>query len=931
MHTHYFFSIISILWLYGYSVGGILAQSPSVVLSDAFEDIRNQEEVSYAQQLKAFTSLLTAERHAQDSIASGILYGELGKFCYQHHDFKNAIIHNRQALSLLHPYRDSVPTLVNKNYNNLAYFYKQSGDALAALNTFKELTRQSHKDRFTVQAYTIGITNYYMQRGDYFKVLDYLNEAEQMILQSDDPTLYRELYSVYISFSRVLRYTQTVDRYQKVLAYLENAEHAITHLPKEKQLQLQTVIENRYGYVYEELAVYPKAIQHYAKALEIALSLPTPNPNHIATLYNALGYIYVKQGRPQKGVALFRKALAHNPTETAAYDNLGDYYVTQQDMETALQHYQKAIYYNFSDTVPQDYRQLPTGVAIASAVDKAALVNDLKDKANAWYQWYELQGNRDYLQQALQTIIVADQVMDEIHLASYETQTKFFWREKGVDLYTLAVSICYQLKAPDQAFYFMEKSKSLSLLEELTHEQAKKQAALPEQMQEREYQLLQDIQQAKATDTKQDQISAAEQRQNVFEKEKRYESFLDSIASRFPAYYAYRKDIQIADFSAAIAHTKETDTDLIAYIFSDTDGYGIYSTEGVPVFFRIKEMAALQQSLEAYRKLLRKPLQTSQELATYQSLAHTIYRQLFPISISWDTTSTRKLTIIPDQSLQYLPFETLMPIADQTHLIEVAEIHYLYSLSLSHQVAKKQATPAMDAALYAPVTYQNLALPSLQRSKYKAEVLQQQLGATVFMEEQATKQHFITHGGAYQLLHLATHASATPTQQPWIAFSDEKLMLDELFFIKNEAALVVLDACETGVGTLLPGEGVLSLTRGFFQAGAESVISSLWSTNEKSNTSILVDFYTELTAGTSKSSALRNAKVQYLQQHSGSELSPFYWSPLILHGATTPIRFGTDSSPDSYLVYYLLLGILVILVVGYVFFRKRHARYVSRT
>lgn len=158
-------------------------------------------------------------------------------------------------------------------------------------------------------------------------------------------------------------------------------------------------------------------------------------------------------------------------------------------------------------------------------------------------------------------------------------------------------------------------------------------------------------------------------------------------------------------------------------------------------------------------------------------------------------------------------------------------------------------------------------------------------------------------------MHLATHANASNETSPWIAFKNEKLYLNELYTIKNQAELVVLNACNSSLGKINNGEGIFSLARAFFYSGANSVVSSLWNVNDKSNTEITISFYNYLKEGKTKSAALRQAKLDYLTSHSLSESSPYYWSSLILIGDNSAIELNDNLLINS------ILGVLFLLFV----------------
>jgi len=156
-----------------------------------------------------------------------------------------------------------------------------------------------------------------------------------------------------------------------------------------------------------------------------------------------------------------------------------------------------------------------------------------------------------------------------------------------------------------------------------------------------------------------------------------------------------------------------------------------------------------------------------------------------------------------------------------------------------------------------------------------------------FQTVAAQKQIFLENASRSEIIHLATHADAG--SKPWIAFSNEKLAIGELYTFKNEADLVVLSACNTTIGDIVEGEGVLSLARGFFYKGSNSVISTLWNINDKSAIEITDYFYSNISDGMTKSRALRQAKMKYLSEQSLPDISPYYWASYILIGDSNKV------------------------------------------
>jgi CHAT domain-containing protein/tetratricopeptide (TPR) repeat protein len=149
----------------------------------------------------------------------------------------------------------------------------------------------------------------------------------------------------------------------------------------------------------------------------------------------------------------------------------------------------------------------------------------------------------------------------------------------------------------------------------------------------------------------------------------------------------------------------------------------------------------------------------------------------------------------------------------------------------------------------------------------------------------------------YRVLHIATHGllNAERPQFTGLVLSlignkseDGFLRTDEVFNLRLSNPLVMLSACETGLGKEKRGEGVMGLTRAFMYAGAPTVGVSLWSVADKSTAELMTDFYKRLLAtGTSPtpvapSAAMREAQLAMI---AGKKYSaPFYWAPFVLIG-----------------------------------------------
>jgi len=143
--------------------------------------------------------------------------------------------------------------------------------------------------------------------------------------------------------------------------------------------------------------------------------------------------------------------------------------------------------------------------------------------------------------------------------------------------------------------------------------------------------------------------------------------------------------------------------------------------------------------------------------------------------------------------------------------------------------------------------------------------------------------HFAVHGFFDERLPLNSGLALTIPEKPSEGQQNGLLQAWEIFEqMRFDADLVVLSACQTGLGRELGGEGLIGLTRAFQYAGARSIAASLWSVNDLKTAQLMLRFYKELRDGKSKDLALRAAQTELLQKPDSSH--PYYWAAFSLIG-----------------------------------------------
>ncbi len=148
--------------------------------------------------------------------------------------------------------------------------------------------------------------------------------------------------------------------------------------------------------------------------------------------------------------------------------------------------------------------------------------------------------------------------------------------------------------------------------------------------------------------------------------------------------------------------------------------------------------------------------------------------------------------------------------------------------------------------------------------------------------------------GRYRILHFATHGLLN-SEHPELSglvlslvdstgkSQDGFLRLHDIYDLKLNAEVVVLSACQTGLGKQVRGEGLVGLTRGFMYAGAPRIVASLWQVNDVATAELMKHFYHGLfKEGLRPAAALRSAQLELMKQKRWA--SPYYWAPFVLQG-----------------------------------------------
>lgn len=281
----------------------------------------------------------------------------------------------------------------------------------------------------------------------------------------------------------------------------------------------------------------------------------------------------------------------------------------------------------------------------------------------------------------------------------------------------------------------------------------------------------------------------------------------------------------------------------------------------------------------------------------------------------------KNLIIVPDGILNFLPFEAL--ITKESSTTNFAKMHYLlndfkiaYNNSASNYLNSKPVSKSEKTVLGVFPVFEKTAY-ELSYSKKELESIRSNFKGKYLENSEASFSNFKNNANQYSILHLSTHASSGDIETPAsIKFYDQEILYSELYNLNINPDLVVLSACETGIGKLYKAEGAMSVARGFQFAGAQNLMFSLWKVNDYTTSVFMADFYKNIKNNVPYFEANANAKLDFINDKSipNAKKSPYYWSSFVYYGSVS-----AEESSSNYIFY--IISLLTVIGLFLVFNR----------
>jgi len=815
-----------------------------------------------------------------------------------------------------------------------------------------------------------NIGNVYRAKLDYNNALDYAMQALNAY-EMDDPIdetgiagakyAIGELYFLLEDYSKAKEIFNntypTTDTLTNIYLsnLMANIEERVDNTDEARYFFLNTISLNKkfYGNNHLELAI---AYMNYASFL----SEQKEYSEGISTLDKA--YKIIQQIQPSKGIELsdyyeYKGDLIKS--KPIATENITSFrQQKKQNLDEAIDFYNESLYalYTGEGEVKLDKLTIDNCLSftdcmillktMADTYGEMALL-DKEEKDN----FYE-----ESLEEALRYYKVIGGLIQRarMEISSDEskiqlTQLEYSTFEKTIETAYLVYALNQEEDYLELAFENSEQLKSSAVFDRISNDLAQENSLIPDSLIELENKLnnIISIYNEKAYEESSleepDSTLLQEYNDKVFDATRQRDELNRYLEENYSDYYDLKYSKAMLTVSE-IQNGLDKKEAVLEYVLNETDSiadlYTFVITKDSKLFNHQFVTPKMKNSMEYIFNFMTTPnyLFTQNEDSKQFCLsANDMYSLL--IQPFDEVIQNKNLTIIPDGKLNYIAFDGLLKnIPDTGQMIDFSKLDYLVrdfnvnyansvNILMKHRSSRSNLRNRILA--FAPeyhsekfelsnASYTLMPLPGVQK---EVDAISETVATDIYRGNLATEEKFRELSSHYDILHLAMHAYINDSLPAYsrLAFApvknEEDLQKDgwlntaDVYNLDlQQARLTVLSACNTGVGKMQKGEGLMSLARGFLYAGCPSIVMSLWEVEDNAGTQIMTSFYKNLKHGKTKDEALREAKIEYLENANSRLAHPHYWMSFKSIGDNSPVYTSND-------IYFFAL--LIILIAGF--------------
>lgn len=824
---------------------------------------------------------------------TGSIYYDMGYYHKAYRSFKDMLDINMKIFGTYHPN-------TGKGYQNIGLIFYRTGKYNKALENFKKAlsiwdSTVSKDNPLLANGYTYT-SKIYLLKGEYSKSIEYEEKAIKI----------------------------WVGKLGEGHPYIAESYQNLANM-------------------YSYSGNYNKALEYDYKAMQIRRDFAGEESRQVAESYAHIGNVFLKMENLtnskfflDKSIAVYHKANPSDPGLADAYIYSGNLSKKRQDYNTAVAYYDSALQivrpkYNPLNTDPENPAIIPYENQYLTA---------LIEKANTIYSMTDNSVDSLLLTQSLVSYNTASVLLQKLKTGFRGNEQELILIKRFHEVNKKGILTALKLYGQDKnteyidsAFLFSERDKAGTREESMVSSGAVKYSGVPDSLINNEKELKADLYffgtKLKDAEESGNMKAAGDSRYRILNSQRKFNALLNYTKDNFPSYYRIKYPEQL-NSTYEIRKLLPPDAAILEYFSGDTtitifaltnNTINAVTVSCDPDFF--DDVKRLREALP------------EKNYIKYLSSASELYSKLIDPVVNF-IRDKKKLYIIPDYTLAYLPFEALLtrPITGPfngnfiplPYLINYYTITYNYSAELLREslLSEKNHTDISFAGFASLIPFgmtpdkiykaigQDESLNDTELSdtsllikdmtfketetevksiaglfnqhSYRSDIFDDRASVVAFLNSDTTVN--------YKFIQLSIPAFINdehPDKSALVFYYSKYdtakigiISAGGLYNLNLDADLTVLSASETIPGKDASGKGIFSITNALHYAGTDNIIISFWLAADKSTTLLMNNFYANILEGMDYASSLRKAKLDMIR--SGQYPYPFVWSPFILIG-----------------------------------------------
>ncbi len=871
--------------------------------------------------LDYYNQSLPLSRQLGDKVTEAGTLNNIGRIYDVLGDQQTALDYYNQSLPLFRQVGDKAGEA--STLNNIGKVYSDLGDTQTALDYYNHSLplRRQVGDKAGEAVTLSNIGRVYDVLGDKQTALDYFNQSLPLRRQVGD------LAGEAATLNNIGAVYDALGDKQTALDYY-NQSLPLSRQGGDKAGEASTL--TNIGAVYDALADKQTALDYYNQSLPLFRQVgdkagEASTLTNIGGVYSALGDKQTALDYYNHSLPLFRQ-VGDKAGEAATLNNIGGVYSVLGDKQSALDYYNQSLLLR---------RQV--GDKAGEAITLTNLAFTKRSQGNLTEALTDMEAAIALIED-LRTKIDSEKLRQS-YFAQNQDEYEFY-----IDLLMELHQQNPDKGYHKQAFNASERARARTLLEILAEANADIRAGIDPELREKESNLQQQI---NATESRRMELLSGEhtpEQANALKQEldtllRQLDELRAEIRRTSPRYAALTQP-QPLTTEQVQQQVLDKDTLLLQYSLGKDRSFLWAVTPDSVEVYELPSRAEIEELGEQFYQLMQNPdyrgesrnITVSPNLPQINASATQLSQMLLsPVA---DKLASKRLLVVADGVLNFIPFAALPTPGGGEELTPLLVNHEIINLPssstlgiLREQDAGRQLAPKTVALIADPVfelndqrvtgqsavkasdlgrmmvnrsadTIIGRPIPALPGTRQEAEAILalvpggSAMSAFDFDASRATVAN--TDLSQYQMVHFATHgfvsSSAPELSGLVLSLVDERgneldgfFRLHDIFNLQLNAQVVVLSACQTGLGDSIRGEGLVGLTRGFMYAGTPRLVVSLWNVDDAATAELMSSFYGKVfSQQITPAQALREAQLEMLA--SDDRNSPYFWAAFTLQG-----------------------------------------------